>query len=260
MPELIDIIRAYGAIPPLTAFRRPLFVGPHPDDIEFCCGGLVAKMTEAGIPVTFAVATDGAAGTGDPGVTPEMMRDTREKESRAAAASLGVARIEFLGLEDGGPYTVEDAVRALIPLILDVQPDIIFATDPKLRTECHPDHLKIGQAVREAVKLVPYPVALRRHGISVEGVSRFPSDITLAFYATDDANTVEKIGERHLNAKFAALALHASQMQDSSTDLLLSYFRLKAMELGRNCPSGLAENYQVLMPLTQHVYSEGIHY
>lgn len=260
MPTLSDIIRLYGAIPPLASFRKPLFVGPHPDDIEFCCGGLVAKMAEAGASVTFAVATDGAAGTDDPAVTPEMMKETREKESRSAAAFLGVQRIEFLGLEDGGPYTVEDAVKALIPLILEIQPDIIFVTDPKLRTECHPDHLKIGQAVREAVKLVPYPVALRRHGISVEGVTRFPADITLAFYATDDANKTEAIEARHLDAKFGALALHASQMQDGSTELLLSYFRLKAMELGRDCDTGLAENYQVLVPLVQHVYAEGLHY
>ena len=128
MPTLSEIIKTYGAIPPLTAFKRPMFIGPHPDDIEFCCGALVSKMTEMGIPVTFVIATDGAAGTTDPEVTPQMLKELREKESRAAASFLGAANVEFCGLEDGGSYTVEDAMRAIAPFILKYQPDIIFGT------------------------------------------------------------------------------------------------------------------------------------
>lgn len=260
MPALSDIIRTYGAIPPLTSFKRPLFVGPHPDDIEFCCGALVSKMTKAGTPVTFLIATDGAAGTDDPSVTPQMLADIREKESLAAAGSLGVKNVEFCRLEDGGPYSVEDAMRAMAPVILKYQPDIIFGPDPKLRTECHADHLKIGEAVRRLPKMVPYPESLRRYGISTEGIESFPSDITLAFYATDDANTIEPVKPEDLEAKIRALYLHASQMQDGSVDLLMNYFRLKAMELGKESPTGLAEDYQVIVPLCQHVYSEGLHY
>ncbi|MDO5137937.1 MAG: PIG-L family deacetylase [Oscillospiraceae bacterium] len=260
MPTLSDIIQTYGAIPQLASFKRPMFIGPHPDDIEFCCGALVSKMVQAGIPVTFLIATDGAAGTNDPSVTPQMMRDIREKESLAAAASLGVANVEFCRLEDGGPYSVEEAMRAIAPYVLKYQPDILFGPDPKLKTECHADHLKIGEAVRRTTKMVPYPESVRRYGISTDGIDTFPSDITLAFYATDDANTLEAIEPSHLEAKIRSLYLHTSQMQDDSVDLLLNYFKLKAMELGKNVPTGLAEDYQVIVPICQHVYSEGIHY
>ena len=260
MPTLSEIIKTYGAIPPLDSFKRPLFIGPHPDDIEFCCGALVSKMTRAGIPVTFLIVTDGAAGTDDPSVTPEMMTEIREKESMAAAASLGVQNVEFCRLEDGGPYSVEDAIKAIAPFILRYQPDIIFGPDPKLKTECHPDHLKVGEAVRRVIKLVPYPESLRRHGIPTDGVTLFPSNITVAFYATDDANTIEPVEPADLEAKIKSLYLHVSQMQDSSVDLLMNYFRLKALELGKNSPTGLAEDYQVIVPLCQHVYSEGLHY
>ena len=260
MPSLNDIIRSYGTIPPLTSFKKPLFIGPHPDDIEFCCGALVSKMSQSDIPVVFLIATDGAAGTSDPSITPQTMRDIREKESLSAAAFLGVQNVEFCRLEDGGPYSVEDAMKAIAPFVLKYCPDIIFAPDPKLKTECHADHLKIGEAARRITKLVPYPESVRRYWISTEGIETFPSNITLAFYATDDANTLEPSEPVHLEAKIRSLQLHTSQMQDDSVDLLLNYFKLKAMELGKNVPTGLAEDYQVIVPICQHVYSEGLHY
>ena len=143
MPELKDIIKTYGAIPPLTQFKRPMFVGPHPDDIEFGCGGLIAKMKEQNVPVTYVVLTDGAAG-GE--MSPEQMKQVREQESIEAARFLGVEAVEFCELPDGGDYSVEDAIKALIPIVLKHRPDILFAPDPLLKTECHPDHLKAGEA------------------------------------------------------------------------------------------------------------------
>ena len=42
---------------PLLAF------GAHPDDIEFGCGGIIARETRAGRPVHFVVCSRGDAGT-----------------------------------------------------------------------------------------------------------------------------------------------------------------------------------------------------
>ena len=257
MPELKEIIKTYGAIPPLTSFKRPMFVGPHPDDIEFGCGGLIAKMKEQNIPVTYVIVTDGAAG-GD--LPPEEMKEIRKKESEEAARFLGAENIEFCDLEDGGDYSVIDAMKILIPLVLKYQPDIIFAPDPLLKTECHPDHLKTAEAVRRLPQIVSHKESVRRHGIDVEGIEHFPSDITLAFYFSDDSNVLEEISMKDLEAKISALLHHKSQMQDDSTELLLNYFKLKAIHLGQETGNTLAEDYRVLVPLTQHVYSEGIHY
>lgn len=260
MPELYDIIKTYGAIPPLTSFKRPLFIGPHPDDIEFGCGGLIAKMKDAGVPVAYLIATDGAAGSDDPSLTPEDVEKMRKEESLKAAAFLGCEEVYFAGLEDGGDYDVDKAIKALIPYVLQVQPDIIFAPDPKLRTECHPDHLKIGEAARRLIKLVPYRESLRRNGIVVPDDMDLPHGITLAFYFSDDTNIKEEITPEQFQKKIAALQCHASQMKDPSTELLLNYFYLKAQELGKGSTTGLAEDYRVLLPLLQHCYTEGIHY
>lgn len=260
MPTLEEIIKTYGQIPDLTTFKRPMFVGPHSDDIEFGCGGLISKLKELNVPVTYVIVTDGAAGTTDPGITPEMMANIRKQETLDAAKFMNVKNIEFLGLEDGGDFSLEDVIRELAPVILKYNPDVIFAPDSRLKTECHSDHIKTGEAVRRLMQIVPHPEALRRHKVIVDGVEFFPNNITLAFYFTDDSNTKVDITESNLNDKIQSLLLHKSQTQDPSIELLLNYFQLKALKLGNNTSTGLAEDYQVLVPLTQHVYAEGIHY
>ena len=258
MPTLEEVLQAYGQIPELTSYSRPMFIGPHPDDIEFGCGGLISKLKELNVPVTYVIVTDGAAGTMDPSITPEMMAKTRKEEVLNAAKYMNVQNVEFLNLPDGGDYSLEDAIRAIAPAILKCNPDIIFAPDSRLKTECHSDHIKTGEAVRRLMQIVPHPEALRRHKVNVDGITNFPNSITLAFYFTDDSNKLVSISENNLNEKIQSLLLHTSQMQDSSTELLLNYFKLKALKLGNG--TGLAEDYQVLVPLTQHVYAEGIHY
>ena len=46
--------------------RSALAVGAHPDDIEFGCGGALAKWSSAGTEVHLLVLTDGSKGTWDP--------------------------------------------------------------------------------------------------------------------------------------------------------------------------------------------------
>lgn len=258
MPALEEVLKAYGQIPDLTSFQRPMFVGPHPDDIEFGCGGLISRLKELNVPVTYVIVTEGGAGTTDPNITPQMMAEKRKQEVKNAAEFMNVKSIEFLELEDGGSWSIEDAIQRLAPVILKYLPDVIFAPDSRLKTECHSDHIKTGEAVRMLTQIVPHPVAVQRHNISAEGVNEYPANITLAFYFTDDSNTKTEISEKNLQEKIQSLLLHESQMQDSG--LLLEYFKLKALKLGEGTTTGFAEDYQVLVPLTQHVYSEGIHY
>lgn len=260
MPNLDEIIKQYGHIKDLVSFARPMFVGPHPDDIEFGCGGLISKYKQLNVPVTYVIVTDGGAGTFDPNITAQMMAEIRKKESVNAASFMSVREVEFLGLEDGGIFYVEDVIDRLAPIILKYNPDIIFAPDSRLKTECHADHIKTGEAIRRISQIIAHPEALKRHKINIEGVEEFPNNITLAFYFSDDSNTKVEISEKNLNEKIQSIMLHESQMQDDSSELLINYFKLKAMKLGEGTSTGLAEDYQVLVPMTQHVYAEGIHY
>ena len=108
-----DMINAYSGIKELSEFKNPLFIGPHPDDIEFGCGGLISKMRDKGAHISFLIVTDGAAGSKDPNANPKEIMETREKEARLSAKFLGVSEIEFLRYEDGGEYTREELINSL---------------------------------------------------------------------------------------------------------------------------------------------------
>lgn len=48
----------------LEAYRRYLFIGPHPDDIEIGAGATAAKLAAEGKDVAFLICTDGRYGDG----------------------------------------------------------------------------------------------------------------------------------------------------------------------------------------------------
>src|SRR5882724_3305870 len=83
---------------PLLAF------GAHPDDIEFGCGGVIARETRGGRRVHFVICSRGEAGTNG---TP----DERALEARKGAALLG-ATLEFIEL-DGDAQLEFRAAHAL---------------------------------------------------------------------------------------------------------------------------------------------------
>src|ERR1700756_4926613 len=77
---------------PKSPELAPLLVfGAHPDDIEFGCGGVVARETRAGRSAHFVVCSRGEAATHG---TPEQ----RGAEAEKSAGLLG-AQVEFVELE-----------------------------------------------------------------------------------------------------------------------------------------------------------------
>src|SRR5579863_6906828 len=83
---------------PLLAF------GAHPDDIEFGCGGIIARETQAGRAAHFVICSQGESGTHG---TPKM----RVVEAKKAAALLG-ATVEFIKL-DGDAHLEIRAAHAI---------------------------------------------------------------------------------------------------------------------------------------------------
>src|SRR5271163_1047097 len=130
--------KSRNSAPPILAF------GAHPDDIEFGCGGVVARETQAGRKAHFVICSRGEAGTCG---TPRQ----RAAEAKKSAALLG-ATVEFVEL-DGDAHLEIRASHAikLAGILRRVRPNVVLA--PSLVENQHPDHAHLGKLVRDATRL-----------------------------------------------------------------------------------------------------------
>ena len=69
--------------------RRALALAAHPDDVEFGCGGTLAKWAAAGCAIHHVICTDGSKGSWDPAADLGQLVQTRQEEQREAARILG---------------------------------------------------------------------------------------------------------------------------------------------------------------------------
>ena len=126
---------------PLLAF------GAHPDDIEFGCGGVIAREAQAGRPVRFVIGSCGEAGTNG---TPAE----RTKEAKQAAKILG-ATVEFIELDGDAQLEIRSAhALRLAEIIRRIKPTVVLA--PSVEQNQHPDHWRLGTLVRDATRLARY--------------------------------------------------------------------------------------------------------
>jgi len=125
-----------------------LAFGPHPDDAEIGCGGLLRKMKDLGYRTGIIDVTSGDMGWG----TPEI----RAEEGRRAGARLRIDERECMDL---GDCRVEDTFEnrcAAAALIRKYRPELVLAPYYDLpigRGLGHNDHYKSGELVANAYNL-----------------------------------------------------------------------------------------------------------
>ena len=125
-----------------------LAVGAHPDDVELSCGGLLLLMRRRGYRFALLDLTAGERGSrGD--------RETRAREAQAAAAKLGAAARECLGLPDARLEPTGGAVRALVEAMRRYRPSLVLSMSGD---DGHPDH----RASRELVERASFLAALAK--------------------------------------------------------------------------------------------------
>src|SRR5205823_8453535 len=110
--------------------ERVLAVFTHPDDAEIGAGATLAKWAAGGRDVTLVVVSDGAKGSQDPSRDREGLVRLRRDETRAGAARLGVAGVEFLDVVDGEVENTPELRADLARVIRRVRPRIVVAPDP----------------------------------------------------------------------------------------------------------------------------------
>lgn len=124
-----------------------LAFGAHPDDIEFGCGGVVARETQAGRSVRLVICSQGESATNG-------LPARRVEEAQHAAQLLG-ATAEFIHLGGDAHFEIGVAqVMRLAEIVRRAAPKIVLA--PTLVENQHPDHAKLGRMVRDACRVARY--------------------------------------------------------------------------------------------------------
>lgn len=117
-----------------------LAFGPHPDDVEICAGGLLARLGDAGYRCVIVDVTRGEAATRG---TPE----TRAEEAAAAAACLGLVGRENLGLPDAGVRVCAEMEEPVVAAIRRWRPKVVLSP---CREDRHPDHVASANLIFRA--------------------------------------------------------------------------------------------------------------
>ena len=278
--SLTSLILKFAApVPKPESYSRFLFVGPHPDDVEIGAGATAAKLARAGKQVTILVCLDGRYGDGlSGGVRGDDLARTRREEAVRAAARLGVKDVLFLGrldggvkavtpeeaaeaemLCDGGFYEMKDLVQGLADAVTRTQPEVIFGPDPLSRSECHPDHLNTGNAVRQIACFSPYPGIMSRYPAKApeDGKAGAPVQAA-AFYMTARPNRYIRTDGALLKAQLEAIAAHRSQFPAGSAELksVSTYLRLRSFNFGLHRAGLHGEGFRVYGQTQMHCLPE----
>ena len=137
-------------------------VVPHPDDEALGCGGLLALLRQAGLPVAAALVSDGTMShPHSQDFSPPARRELRYAEFRHALAVLGLEEnheVLYLGLPDSqvpsaGP-AFEAAATQLAAFITEKQATTVLVP---WRRDPHPDHRATAALTAAALAQLPHP-------------------------------------------------------------------------------------------------------
>ena len=205
--EYLDAMRdlPLASLPTITG-GKPLILAPHPDDESLGCGGLIAESCAQGEAPLVVVLTDGAAShPNSRAYPPDRLRTTREAETRAAVACLGLPadQVTFLRTPDtraptDGPAFAEVVSRLTVLIQRHACRSILasWAHDP------HCDH----QAAHRIAAAVAHATGVRHRAYPIWGLT-----LPAAMPLDGPPAGVRLDIDRHLPAKRRAIACHATQ-------------------------------------------------
>ena len=176
-----------------------LAIGAHPDDIEYGCGGMLAKYALRGHAVYLFIASDGALG-GD--------AEVRRREQKDAARILGVREVFWGDYRDTEVPLTRELIVRLESVIRKVEPRMIFVNSPD---DTHQDHRNLAQAAMSATRYVPNFLFFE-----------VPSTVNFNPNCYTDIADV-------LDTKLAGLEAHRSQVTKTNIE------DLTILELARSC-------------------------
>ncbi len=213
-----------------------LAFGAHPDDIEFGCGGIIARETRAGRQAHFVICSRGESAThGTPA--------GRTAEAEKAAALLG-ATLEFVDLDGDANLEPKPAHSLkLAAVIRRVRPGIVLA--PSLVENQHPDHPRLGRLVRDASRLARYGGVAKLKGRPAHAIGPL-----LYYVVSQEAEpagvlpVLMDISDPEVIAAWtASMEAHASQLSTRNyVELQLARARVQGLRAGVEFAQALYPN------------------
>src|SRR5262245_11380512 len=138
---------------PDSEFRRVLCVAAHPDDVEYGSSAAVAAWTARGVEAAYLMLTRGEAGMD--AVPPDRTAQLRTQEPLAAAAAVGVSKVDFLAYPDGVIEYGLGLRRDIARTIRDFQPDVVVVGTWEVEFVAglnQADHRVAGLATLDAIR------------------------------------------------------------------------------------------------------------
>ena len=228
---------------------RALAIGAHPDDVEFGCGGTLAKWAAGGCEIFHVICTDGSKGSWSADEDLAALVATRQEEQREASLALGgFGEVVFLAWRDG---ELEAGLRQRWEVcywIRRLRPDIVLGHDPWKRYRLHPDHRAAGFLAVDGV------VAARDPHFFPEQEVAHHRPSALLLWEADEPDHVEDI-ERSFEQKLCALLAHRSQhrttmeIEEGAADQIERFRERmlgRATEHGALAGIGLGEAFKLL--------------
>jgi LmbE family N-acetylglucosaminyl deacetylase len=150
-----------------TDWQIALVLVPHPDDPEYGVGAAVAKWTDSGKTVHYALASRGEMGIA--GMPPEQAGPLREVEQRRSAALVGVSDVAFWDFPDSNIRDTPELRAKIATTMATLHPDVVVTiySGPRWAPDVpnQRDHIEFAHAVAAAFdSLVEPPAWLFENG------------------------------------------------------------------------------------------------
>ncbi|MCE9672051.1 bacillithiol biosynthesis deacetylase BshB1 [Myxococcus stipitatus] len=208
-----------------------LAFGPHPDDVELFCGGLLARMAEVGHRTGIVDLSRGEKSS-------RGTVESRAAETEAASRELGLSVRENLGLADGWLNPWEgfeapeaervraSAVARVVEVLRRLRPELVIVP---WEEERHPDHEAASALVTRAL----FFAGVRRFETEPPGAPFTPRQVL--YYPLRhlaEPSFVVDVSQVHAR-KMAAVRCYASQVEprpDAPPTLVGSALSLSSLE------------------------------
>lgn len=234
--------------------RTVVFFHAHPDDEAIATSGTMMHLVDSGDRVVAVFATRGELGEVADGVLRdgEALAERRQAEAAAAAAIIGVHRLEWLGYHDsgmrgaaangrGGAFAsvpVDEGAEKLARVLAEEHADALVVYDDH-GGYGHPDHVQVHrvgvEAARRAGVALVYEVTMNRDRVKAQIAAAreaFPEfgeempevreDGPERFGSPDSIITTRIDVHRYIERKRDAMRAHASQIAETSFFLTMA--------------------------------------